>query len=99
MSKYSAAIQENKQRYLDELFDLLRIPSVSADPAYKDDVFKTADVVAKRLKEAGADNVEICETPGYPVVYGDNQQFWSMVITMFSLQTRLNFGNQDHLSL
>jgi len=71
MSKYSAAIQENKQRYLDELFDLLRIPSVSADPAYKDDVFKTADVVAKRLKEAGADNVEICETPGYPVVYGD----------------------------
>jgi acetylornithine deacetylase/succinyl-diaminopimelate desuccinylase-like protein len=71
MSKYSAAIQENKQRYLDELFDLLRIPSVSADPAYKDDVFKTADVVAKRLKEAGADNVEICKTPGYPVVYGD----------------------------
>lgn len=71
MSKYSAAIQENKQRYLDELFDLLRIPSVSADPAYKDDVFKTADEVAKRLNEAGADNVEICETPGYPVVYGD----------------------------
>ena len=71
MSKYSAKIQENKQRYLDELFDLLRIPSVSADPAYKDDVFKTADEVAKRLNEAGADNVEICETPGYPVVYGD----------------------------
>lgn len=71
MSKYSASIQENKQRYLDELFDLLRIPSVSADPAYKADVFKTADEVAKRLIEAGADNVEICETPGYPVVYGD----------------------------
>ena len=71
MSKYSATIQENKQRYLDELFDLLRIPSVSADPAYKDDVFKTAGEVAKRLTEAGADNVEICETPGYPVVYAD----------------------------
>ncbi len=71
MSKYSATIQENKQRYLDELFDLLRIPSVSADPAYKDDVFKTADEVAKRLNEAGADNVEICKTPGYPVVYCD----------------------------
>ena len=71
MSKYSTSIQENKQRYLDELFDLLRIPSVSADPAYKSDVFRTADEVAKRLKEAGADNVEICGTPGYPVVYGD----------------------------
>lgn len=71
MSKYSAFIQENKQRYLDELFDLLRIPSVSADPAYKADVLKTAEEVAKRLIEAGADNVEVCETPGYPVVYGD----------------------------
>ncbi len=38
---------------------------------YKNDVFKTADEVAKRLTEAGADNVEICETPGYPVVYGE----------------------------
>ena len=71
MSKYTASIQENKQRYLDELFDLLRIPSVSADPAYKADVFRAADEVAKRLKEAGADNVEICDTPGYAVVYGD----------------------------
>ena len=71
MSTLKSIIQENKQRYLDELFDLLRIPSVSADPAYKADVFRTADEVAKRLKEAGADNVEICDTPGYPVVYGD----------------------------
>jgi len=71
MSKYSASIQENKQRYLDELFDLLRIPSVSADPAYKADVIRTADEVAKRLREAGAENVEVCETPGFPVVYAD----------------------------
>lgn len=71
MSKYSSKVQENKQRYLDELFDLLRIPSISADPAYKEDVLKTADEVAKRLTEAGADNVEVCETPGYPVVYAD----------------------------
>ncbi|UTW61746.1 dipeptidase [bacterium SCSIO 12741] len=71
MSKYKSIIEANKQRYLDELFDLLRIPSISADPAYKDDVFKTADEVARRLTEAGADNVEVCETPGYPVVYGD----------------------------
>ena len=71
MTKYKSSIEQNKQRYLDELFDLLRIPSISADPAYKEDVFKTADEVAKRLKEAGAENVEICETPGYPVVYAD----------------------------
>ncbi|MDE0772238.1 MAG: dipeptidase [Salibacteraceae bacterium] len=71
MSKYSSSIQENKQRYLDELFDLLRIPSVSADPAYKGDVIRTADEVAKRLTEAGAENVEVCETPGFPVVYAD----------------------------
>jgi acetylornithine deacetylase/succinyl-diaminopimelate desuccinylase-like protein len=88
MSKYSATIQENKQRYLDELFDLLRIPSVSADPAYKDDVFKTADEVAKRLSEAGADNVEICETPGYPVVYADK-------IIDASKPTVLVYGHYD----
>jgi acetylornithine deacetylase/succinyl-diaminopimelate desuccinylase-like protein len=64
-------IESNKQRFLDELFALLRIPSVSADATYKGDVFKTADEVAMRLREAGADNVEICQTPGYPVVYGE----------------------------
>ncbi len=64
-------IEQNKQRFLDELFDLLRIPSISADASYKDDVFRTANEVAKRLTEAGADNVEICDTPGYPVVYGE----------------------------
>ena len=64
-------IESNKQRCIDELFALLRIPSVSADAKYKTDVFKTADEVAMRLREAGADNVEICQTPGYPVVYGE----------------------------
>ena len=60
-------ITENKDRFINELLDLLRIPSISADPAYKDSVFKTADEVKKRLVEAGADNVEICQTKGYPV--------------------------------
>jgi len=64
-------ITANKERFLDELFELLRIPSVSADPAYKNDVFKTADAVANSLKLAGADHVEICETAGYPIVYAD----------------------------
>lgn len=56
---------------LEELIDLLKIPSISADPAYKGDVEKTAQVVANHLKSAGADNVTVEETPGYPVVYGE----------------------------
>ncbi len=61
----------NKDRMLNELLDLLRIPSVSADPKYKQDVLKTAEAVKQRLVEAGADNVEICTTKRYPVVYGE----------------------------
>jgi acetylornithine deacetylase/succinyl-diaminopimelate desuccinylase-like protein len=64
-------IISNKERFLEELFELLRIPSVSADPAYKNDVIKTADAVASSLKKAGADKVEICETAGYPIVYAE----------------------------
>lgn len=61
----------HKSRFLDELIDLLKIPSISADPAYKSDVFKTAEFVMQSLIEAGADNVELCQTDGYPIVYGD----------------------------
>ncbi|CAI8317382.1 MAG: Succinyl-diaminopimelate desuccinylase [Owenweeksia sp. TMED14] len=68
MNKY---IQDNQKRFIDELFELLRIPSVSADPNLKDDVIKAAGTTARFLKAAGANSVEICETPGYPVVYGD----------------------------
>ena len=64
-------IQANKQRFLDELFDLLRIPSVSADPAYNKDVAECADMVAEHLRQAGADNVEVCQTEGHPIVYGE----------------------------
>lgn len=64
-------INENKERYLDELFELLKIASISADPAYKDEVLKCAEVCADHLRNAGADEVQICETKGYPVVYGE----------------------------
>jgi len=64
-------VEENKQRFLDELIALLRFPSISADPSYKDDVLKTADFVAEKLREAGAENVEVCPTAGYPIVYGE----------------------------
>lgn len=64
-------IEKNKERFLDELIELLKIPSISADSAYKKDVLKTAEAVKKQLKKAGCDSVEICETPGYPIVYGE----------------------------
>lgn len=64
-------VEQNKQRLLDELFDLLRFPSVSADPKYKQDLLNTADFVAEKLIQAGANNVEICSTAGNPIVYGE----------------------------
>jgi acetylornithine deacetylase/succinyl-diaminopimelate desuccinylase-like protein len=64
-------IKNNSQRFTDELFELLRIPSVSADMNYKADVLKTAEFIEQKLKSAGAENVELCQTKGYPVVYGD----------------------------
>jgi acetylornithine deacetylase/succinyl-diaminopimelate desuccinylase-like protein len=71
MNDQKQYIQNNKDRFLDELMDLLRIPSISADSGYHDDTIRTAQVVADSLTKAGVDKVEICSTPGYPVVYGE----------------------------
>ena len=71
MQKVQDYIKANKDRFLEELMELLRIPSVSADPAYKDDVGQTAIMVAERLKQAGADLTEIHPTAGHPIVYGE----------------------------
>ena len=64
-------LDQNKDRLLSELIDLLKIPSISADSKYKPDVIKTAEAVKQRLIEAGADNVELSQTKGNPVVYGE----------------------------
>lgn len=64
-------IEKNKEKWLEELKDLLRLPSVSADPKYKDDVKKTAEKVKALLLQAGADFAEICATKGHPVVYAE----------------------------
>jgi len=64
-------IQQHRERFLEELFELLRIPSVSADPQYRDSVFKAAEFMAERLKDAGADTAEVCPTDGYPIVYAE----------------------------
>jgi acetylornithine deacetylase/succinyl-diaminopimelate desuccinylase-like protein len=71
MQRIEEYVEENKQRFLDELFELLRFPSVSADPKYKNDVQNAAEFVAQKLRDAGAENVEVCSTAGHPIVYGE----------------------------
>ncbi|MCB0402801.1 MAG: dipeptidase [Flavobacteriales bacterium] len=88
MSEINNYIAANKDRFLEELFELLRIPSISADSAYKADVSRTAEEVKKRLIEAGADHVEICPTGGHPMVYGEK-------IIDASLPTVLVYGHYD----
>lgn len=71
MTHITDYIQEHKDRFINELMDLLRIPSISADPAYSQDVHACAQAVRDHLIKAGADKVEICQTAGYPIVYGE----------------------------
>ncbi|RYY68946.1 MAG: dipeptidase [Chitinophagaceae bacterium] len=63
--------EKNKDRFLNELLDLLRIPSVSAKSEHKADMKRCAEAIKDRLLEAGADKVEIYPTEGHPVVYGE----------------------------
>jgi acetylornithine deacetylase/succinyl-diaminopimelate desuccinylase-like protein len=88
MNDIKQYIEQNKQRFLDELFALLRIPSISADSAFAGDVAKAAEFVADSMKAAGADKVEICPTPGHPIVYGEK-------IIDPSLPTVLVYGHYD----
>lgn len=88
MKEIKSYVEANKDRFLNELFELLRFQSVSADPKYKEEVIKTADYIAQKLKDAGADNVEICATAGYPIVYGEK-------IVDPSLPTVLIYGHYD----
>ncbi|MCC6372036.1 MAG: dipeptidase [Bacteroidia bacterium] len=70
-SAINTYIEQNKERVLNELLDLLKIPSISADSKYKPDILKTAEAVKQRLIEAGADKVEISPSKGNPVVYAE----------------------------
>ncbi len=88
MTTVTAYIEKNKERFLNELINLLKIPSISADKAYKKDVLLTADFVIQSLKEAGCDKVELCETPGYPIIYGEK-------IIDKNLPTVLVYGHYD----
>ena len=65
-----AYIEQNRDRFLEELFTLLRIPSISAKPEHKQDMYLCAETLADLLLEAGADEAGVCDTAGHPVVFG-----------------------------
>lgn len=88
MKNVTEYIQENKDRFLEELIDLLKIPSISADSAYKADMMNAAEAVRKTLEKAGADKTELCQTAGFPVVYGEK-------IIDSSKPTILVYGHYD----
>ena len=88
MQEVTTYIENHKNRFIDELIELLKIPSVSADSAYHQDVLNTADFVKKSLEKAGCDHVELCETPGYPIIYAEK-------IIDPNLPTVLVYGHYD----
>ena len=81
-------LEQHKERFLNELLNLLRIPSVSADSKYSSAVNEMAKAVAENLKAIGADNVQLLPTQGYPVVYADK-------IINPNLPTVLVYGHYD----
>lgn len=88
MESIDAYIARNKDRFIEELIELLRHPSVSADSAYSQDVLDTAEIVAEALRQAGCTTVEVCETEGYPIVYGER-------MVSPDLPTVLVYGHYD----
>ena len=88
MQNTQTYIQTNKDKFLNELFHLLRIPSISADPAYAADVKKTAEEIASQMQTIGMQKVEIFPTAGHPIVYGER-------IIDLALPTVLVYGHYD----
>mgnify|MGYP000571912961 FL=1 len=88
MKNFKTYIEKNKKRFLNELFELLRIPSISASSDHDPDIRLTADLIKKHLVNLGLDNCEICETQGHPIVYGEK-------IINKNLPTILVYGHYD----
>ncbi|MBC6697152.1 dipeptidase [Hymenobacter sp. BT190] len=84
----ASLLEQHQDRFLSELLDWLRIPSVSADPKFHGDVLKAAEFLKTRFEEVGLDNVELCPTAGNPIVYGEK-------IIDPSLPTVLVYGHYD----
>ena len=88
MTEWSTYQEEHKERFLEELLELLRIPSISAKTEHKGEMHECAESVKQRLEEAGAAKVKIYETPGHPLVYGE-------IMTNPDWPTVLVYGHYD----
>lgn len=88
MSETGTYIAANSDRFLEEMKDFLRIPSVSTSKEHAGDMYKAARLVKERLLEAGADHVKLIETVGYPLVYGEK-------VVDNRLPTVLVYGHYD----
>lgn len=73
MDKAKKYVEEHKEQFLNELFELLRIPSISAQSEHKPDMRRCAEWLAASLKRAGAERAEVMETAGNPVVYAEKR--------------------------
>jgi len=88
LEKFKNYIEKNKDRFLDELFELLKIPSISAVSENKSDIRSAANLIKEHLLKLGLNNCEICETKGHPIVYGEK-------IIDSNLPTVLVYGHYD----
>ena len=88
MKEFNKYIEDNKDRFLIELFDLLRIPSISADSKHDKDTRAAADLLITHFEKLGLENCEIHETKGHPIVYGEK-------IINKNLPTILVYGHYD----
>ncbi len=88
MEKFHTYLEANRDRFLDELFELIRIPSVSAKEENKQDMLKAAEYIRKKLIEAGASKAEVYKTDGNPIVYGEK-------IVSDGIPTVLVYGHYD----
>jgi acetylornithine deacetylase/succinyl-diaminopimelate desuccinylase-like protein len=88
MENLKTYIEANKQRFLDELFELIRIPSISSESQHRPDMFRAAEWWKEKLLQAGADRAEVMETAGNPLTYGEK-------LLDPSLPTVLVYGHMD----
>ena len=88
MEKFKDYIDKNSERFLNELFELIRIPSISALKENDSDTRLAAELIKKHLLNLGLNNCEICETPGHPIVYVEK-------IFNENLPTILVYGHYD----